>query len=517
MSKKKNTKNAAANESAAAVGRHQAELDRLKVAAETACEKDDDAWDAIVKTLTDNSNYIGALRSNLAEMNAAAKAAGVKLTAKRREKPSATFLHAIYPTKVRQRIHEWATALEIASKFGWKDAELGEALHKTPLKKFKKTYDPGSRIVATGAKKGRRDGALAVIKIDAACDFTGRVICYGDADGNGRIKIMKVASDAEADPKSPATAGNGGDHHHQTLKIDRESIFVSVLKAMIDGDVRVNYHSFATELNSRGFRTPHRKKWYRQALKNAISKLGYDSIDEFVRVYYDVDCTNDTDTPLTPEAAGAEFVNIGLRGYTSSIEYDIAVMVALRGIAGNRLLTVNAAVKALNSAGIAMANGRVWYSQALHKLVRRCGYETILDLLVDVGTTDDDDNPDPPPAASAPVPPESETSTNAKGGDVEAPPTTVSPAGNADAAVIVNDAGKINVRTMPASMDDTSGINATLTAASHPPDPHRSNLKLVVEEVDWEVLLALDGDQVVMLVETLPIRLTQTPTRYSIL
>lgn len=399
--KKPNAKKAAANETAAAVARHQAALDRLKLAAEVACENLDTAWDDIVGTLADNYLYIRGLRTAPDEMNAAAKAAGVKLTVRRREKPSATFLHVIYPAKARQRIHEWATALEIAHKHEWNDAELCKALVETPLKKFKKTYDPAPQKETAG-KKGRRDGALAVIKLDTACDFTGRVICYGDADGNGRIKIMKVApsdansvdpeSEAMTDTKALVTAGEDCDHQQQ-----QPALISPVPETSADGaGAPPNPPPTTPAPSTNNARTPF----------EALQRLLHDD---------------------------------------------------------DGITTLQAAADAMNAASIATARGGVWYPASIRALIKKEGYDRITD--VPSAAPDHDADPDPPPPSSAPVPPVPETSTDAKGIDVEAPPTTVPPAGNADAAVIVNDAGD----------DDIAGLDASANADEETAAPEQFN------------------------------------------
>ncbi len=395
-SKKSNPKTAATNETAAAVARHQADLDRLKASAETACENFDIAWCEIVATLIDIYLYIGVLRTAPDEMNAAARAAGVKLTDKRREKPSATFLRAICPEKKRQRIHEWATALEIAHKFGWDDAELCKALVETPLKKFRKTYDPAPQNVAAG-KNARRDGALAVIKLDAARDFTGRVVCYGEADGSGRIKITEVAPsgaslDAGAggggndDPDTPPpasapvppvpetstdTTGKPPSGAAATPSTNNASTAFEALRRLLHEDDSITtLQAAADALNAADIATARGGVWYPASVRALIAKFGY------VRIIDVPLRASDPDDDRNPPAAKAPVPT---------------VLTTSTNAKGNGVKASPATVPPAANVDAA---------------------EIVIDAGDDGSAAGINDNPDPPRAPSAPAPTVSNDTTN---------------------------------------------------------------------------------------------------------
>ena len=123
---------------------HVHEIKSRQEAAARACNAYGEGWAQIAETLVENYPYIETLRSDAIEMQRAAAVGGITLKRRTVAKPAHLILGIIYPEKVRQRISEWAAPLDIAHKHRWTGEQLKTALLATPLKKFKKTYDPAS-------------------------------------------------------------------------------------------------------------------------------------------------------------------------------------------------------------------------------------------------------------------------------------------------------------------------------------------------------------------------------------
>ena len=302
----------------------QEELNRRKEAAATACRKHDGTWRGVIETLVDNYGYIESLRRDVPELKVVFEAAGVKLTVKRREKPTSTMLNIIYPETVRQRISEWASALEIAHKLDWSGEKLRDALIAVPLKSFKKTYDPrppkvkldtdnGSAAASTTDDTVAADvGALGVVDLPAVGSFAGRIIIYADALGDGRINITRWVRRFDDDdhpelgddpePASPAPsanstgAGHGGSPevpppendgtgkpppplaHPTTAPMPEYKVVAfAALRRLIHTGTITTLQSAADALNAGGIKAAWvESKWHAASVRSLIMGLGYE-------------------------------------------------------------------------------------------------------------------------------------------------------------------------------------------------------------------------------------------------
>ena len=185
---------------------HVHEIKSRQEAAARACNAYGEGWAQIAETLVENYPYIETLRSDAIEMQRAAAVGGITLKRRTVAKPAHLILGIIYPEKVRQRISEWAAPLDIAHKHRWTGEQLKTALLATPLKKFKKTYDPASskptpepaaindndESDSGGAVDDLSlDDALAVLTLPGVGTFRGDLLCYATGLGDGRVKITR--------------------------------------------------------------------------------------------------------------------------------------------------------------------------------------------------------------------------------------------------------------------------------------------------------------------------------------
>ena len=297
---------------------HHTEIAQRRTAADEACKKHERTWAGIVTTLVDNRSYIQQTRATEGGIKQAADAAGVQVRGKAASKPVHFILRLIYPEKERQRISDWATALEIADKFGWPDKKLRSELIATPIKQFKKTHDPAppkpkpkpkpdedACKAAADTEKAARDdvivsatipdGALAVITMPDVGAYAGKVVCYGEVLGDGRIVITKWAqhrddqtnsvrsNDPPAVQQTGTEASPGADDDASRPDMNgNEAQVVRLLAHIVKGLAKPSLQKAADGLNSRGITALRGGLWYPASVRALIMQFGYQKITDLI-------------------------------------------------------------------------------------------------------------------------------------------------------------------------------------------------------------------------------------------